>query len=618
MAIGELGAVLRRLREAAFPPEGGCWTDGQLLERFLAHRDEAAFEALVRRHGPMVLGVCRRMLRNPHDAEDAFQATFLVLVRKAAAIRQRETVGNWLYGTAYRVALEAQAARRRARERQVSEMPEPEAPGEDVWEDLRPLLDQGLSRLPDKYRVPVVLCDLEGRTRREVARQLGIPEGTLSSRLATARRMLAKLLARYGPAVPGAALGAALSQEAVSARVPAPLVVSTVKAATAVAAGQGAAAAVASAKVTALTDGVLKAMLLAKLKVATAVLVVGGIVAGVGLLVTGILGAVAAGDVGPDLARPAAQAEEGPAAEGDGGPDKGGAPKAAPEKRFENAPGWSWYSTDPRPRLELGTSMSQADILGRGLSAFFETDKDGALRVYLAYRSNEVALRYRPVAFDYGRKRYALKGEAGTGHRDVTLARFRLDPRELPAAKAEYLGFEYLTPQGRRVVANEAAVRARKAGVEVPPFPIVGKGYDFTLTAMDGKKVRARDLRGKVVLIDCWATWCSPCMAKMSKLKELYEEHHKEGLEIVGLCFDQDAQKARKAIKRLGLGWTQVLVPAEEKAREFWAEAAGIESLPRLLLIGRDGVLRADCGPDALPDQITKLMAQEQAKGPKP
>src|SRR5262245_31193708 len=191
MATGQMSRVVRNLRRAAFLHDSGEMTDGQLLECFLARRDEAAFTALVRRHGPMVLGVCRRVLRNTQDAEDAFQATFLVLVRKAASLRQRELVGNWLYGTAYRAALEARTVNtsRRARERQVLQMPEGEAPDQtDVWRDVRPLLDEELNRLPDKYRVPVVLCDLEGRKRKEVARQLHITAGTLSSRVGTARR----------------------------------------------------------------------------------------------------------------------------------------------------------------------------------------------------------------------------------------------------------------------------------------------------------------------------------------------------------------------------------------------------------------------------------------------
>src|SRR5262249_49477835 len=149
-------------------------------ECFVTRRDEAAFEVLVRRHGPMVLGVCRRLLRHPQDAEDAFQVTFLVLARKAKAIGQPDLLGNWLYGTAYRAALEVKAARQRAKERQVSPMPEPVMVEEaDVWRELRPILDQELNRLPDRYRVAVVLCDLEGGTRREVAGRLGIPEGTL-------------------------------------------------------------------------------------------------------------------------------------------------------------------------------------------------------------------------------------------------------------------------------------------------------------------------------------------------------------------------------------------------------------------------------------------------------
>jgi RNA polymerase sigma factor (sigma-70 family) len=269
-----MNRFVRHLRRAALAHESGGRTDGQLLECFVARRDETAFEALVRRHGPMVLGVCRRLLGHAHDAEDAFQATFLVLVRKAATLRQRELVGNWLYGTAYRAALETKAASasHRAKERQVREMPEPEALVEtDGWCDLRPLLDRELNRLPDKYRVPVVLCDLEGRKRKEVARQLHIPEGTLSSRLAKARKLLAKRLARHHPALSGGALALALSPSAASACVPSALVVTTVQAATLMAAGSAAGGAI-SAKVAAVTEGVLRAMFVTKLKVLGAAL----------------------------------------------------------------------------------------------------------------------------------------------------------------------------------------------------------------------------------------------------------------------------------------------------------------------------------------------------------
>ena len=177
MATGQLSGVVRRLRETALLQACGGMTDGQLLECFLVRRDEAAFEALLRRHGPMVLGVCRRVLRNRHDAEDAFQATFLIFVRKAGAIRQRESVAGWLHRAAFRAALEVQELRRRSREKQVNPMPEPEDPAaRDVWSDLRPLLDSELDRLPDKYRDAVVLCDLKGKTRKEAPGELGIPD----------------------------------------------------------------------------------------------------------------------------------------------------------------------------------------------------------------------------------------------------------------------------------------------------------------------------------------------------------------------------------------------------------------------------------------------------------
>jgi RNA polymerase sigma factor (sigma-70 family) len=269
MATSQLRGVLQTLRRATLAHEEAGLTDGQLLERYV-RGEEAAFAALVRRHGPMVWGVCRRVLDSPQDAEDAFQATFLVLVRKAASVVK---VANWLYGVAHQTALKARAtaARRRAREKQVTAMPEPAAGEQVLWDDLQPLLDQELSRLPDKYREVIVLCYLEGRTVKEAAGHLHVPQGTVASRLATARTLLARRLGRHGLAVTGAALAAELSRQAASAGVPLSVVSSTIQAAS-LAAGSAAAAGALSARAVALTEGVLKTMLLSKLKIATAVL----------------------------------------------------------------------------------------------------------------------------------------------------------------------------------------------------------------------------------------------------------------------------------------------------------------------------------------------------------
>jgi RNA polymerase sigma factor (sigma-70 family) len=277
-------SVIRHLRRTMLPGGEDGLNDRQLLERFLARRDGEAFEALVRRHGPMVLGVCRRVIGNVHDAEDAFQATFLVLVRRAAALAAPELLGNWLYGVAYRTALEAKArkARRSAREKQVADMPQPRVDSEEVRQDLQFLLDEELNRLPEPYRVPIVLCDLEGLSRKDVARQLNLPEGTLSSRLATGRKKLADNLTRRGVVLSSAALAAVLGRSALTACVPSALVVSVTRAATLLAAGQAAGV---SAEVAALTEGVLHAMVSSKLKLATVVLVLvalSGAVIGVG------------------------------------------------------------------------------------------------------------------------------------------------------------------------------------------------------------------------------------------------------------------------------------------------------------------------------------------------
>ena len=260
--------VALHLCRTVLPQDGAGLTDTQLLDRYIGRRDQTAVAALVRRHGPMVWCVCRRVLRNHHDAEDAFQATFIVLVRKAASIDSREKLANWLYGVAHQTALNAKkaAARRSARERQVVNMPHPRAVAEDASRDLQALLDQELSRLPDRYRTVIVLCDLEGKTRQEAARQLKVPEGTIASRIATARRMLAKRMARHGLPAAGGAVGALLSQSAAPAAVPALVMRSTIEAVRTVAAGPTAAAGLISANVAALSERVVKSMLLTKLR----------------------------------------------------------------------------------------------------------------------------------------------------------------------------------------------------------------------------------------------------------------------------------------------------------------------------------------------------------------
>jgi RNA polymerase sigma factor (sigma-70 family) len=265
--------ILRHLRRAALLRDGAGLTDAQLLERFFTHREGAAVEALVRRHAPMVMGVCRRVLRNEADAEDAFQATFLVLVKKAAAIAEGDLLANWLYGVAYNTARKARAAsaRRRRHETQVAQMPEPEVVTPDPPDELRRLLDEELHLLPDRYRAPIVLCDLEGKTHKEAAALLGWPVGTLSGRLARARARLAGQLARRGLLLSGPALAAALSAEAARACVPASLAASAASLACLFAGGQ-AAAGVIPAQVAALAEGVLRAMVSTKLKAATALL----------------------------------------------------------------------------------------------------------------------------------------------------------------------------------------------------------------------------------------------------------------------------------------------------------------------------------------------------------
>jgi RNA polymerase sigma factor (sigma-70 family) len=280
--ISPVGHFIRRLSVAQLVAAA---PDDELVERFAVHREEAAFAALVRRHGPLVLGVCRRVLTDPHAAEDCFQATFLVLARKAGSLKGPESLGPWLYGVATRTALKARAreVRRRRCERRAA-VGEAIAPSDGLfWRDLRPKLDAAIAGLAEKYRTPFVLHYLEGLTVAEIAHRLGCPQGTAAVRLARAKEQLRARLTRQGLVSCIGVLATALAQDAAWATVPPPLATGTVQAAMCIAAGEASGAL--SASVAALTIGGLRVMSTSKVKVALAVLLTASTLGvGVGVL----------------------------------------------------------------------------------------------------------------------------------------------------------------------------------------------------------------------------------------------------------------------------------------------------------------------------------------------
>jgi RNA polymerase sigma factor (sigma-70 family) len=262
MAKESASPLTSLLRQSAGAPAERDLADQALLERFVTGGDEKAFAILVQRHGPMVLGVCRRVLHDAHEAEDAFQATFLVLVHKARSIGRPDSLGPWLHGVAYRTSARAwEAARRRGRERERTAMPDGDPAIEVMGRELCHLLDEELGRLASKYRGPLVLTYLEGKTTEEVARLLGCPKGTVQSRLARGRDRLRDRLVRRGVVLSVSTLSMLLADKAV----PASVAEGAVKAAVSTAAGHTVSGAIPET-VAALTKGVLRAMFLSKVK----------------------------------------------------------------------------------------------------------------------------------------------------------------------------------------------------------------------------------------------------------------------------------------------------------------------------------------------------------------
>ena len=263
-----MGDLIQHLRQIVRPESSNGLGDSELLRRWVGQRDAAAFEVLLWRHAPMVYGVCCRVLRDTHEAEDALQATFLALARKAGSIGRGEAVAGWLYRVAFRASLAAKARTdkwpKSDHARLATLATEPAA--DFVWKDLRPVLDEEINRLPAKYRVPFVLHYLEGRSNEEVARELGCPVGTVLSRVARARERLRFRLSRRGLTLSVGALAAGLGGNALSATVAPGLIGGLVRAASFIAAGQAPAAGLVTANAATLADAVLRGMFMSKLK----------------------------------------------------------------------------------------------------------------------------------------------------------------------------------------------------------------------------------------------------------------------------------------------------------------------------------------------------------------
>src|SRR5262245_26122324 len=283
MTDAPLRNVVRHLRRLAREDEGRRPTDGELLRAFLARDDQPAFTELVRRHGAMVLSVCRRVLQQGQDAEDAFQATFLLLARRAASVRKHESLGSWLHGVAFRAASHVRraTARRRKHEGRATPAPPANPAWGAAWREVEAILDEEIRQLPEHCRAAFVLCCLENQSSAEAARQLGVKEGTVWSRVAAARERLRQRLARRGVSLSAGLAAAAVSGNTAASAVPPALL----GAAAACAAGASAVAAGCSARAAALADGMGRALTVSKVTAGAAlVLLAAGLAAGLGLL----------------------------------------------------------------------------------------------------------------------------------------------------------------------------------------------------------------------------------------------------------------------------------------------------------------------------------------------
>ena len=251
---------------------------------------------------------------------------------------------------------------------------------------------------------------------------------------------------------------------------------------------------------------------------------------------------------------------------------------------LENPPGWVWL-INPKPASYSSWSSS-------GVLAEHRETCDGQFEITIAMQVEEGS-DYRAVAIDNKGDRHELAHRGG-GSGDLVLWTFSELSGELSFDRVEFVGIEVLSQEGWPAASKEAAVRAEKAGTKTLPLPQVGISFEFDLVGVDGVEVNSKNYLGNVTIIDCWATWCNPCMKKMPVLKQFKEKWGSQGLKVIGVNFDQDLGKARRTIEESGLNWPQIGVPPDQVARKLWWEVSGVSMLPRVFILDRNGVLVYD------------------------
>lgn len=430
MANGSLSGVVRQVERLFHQGTATGLAEGQLLERFIARGDDVAFEAIVARHGPTVLRVCRQLLSDPNDVDDAFQATFLVLVRKAGAIHQQDALGGWLYGVAHRVAVRArhQASRSPRFGCQVAQVDDP---CRLERSELREAIHEEVSRLPEKYRVPIILCYLEGLSHVEAAERLRWPVGTVRGRMARGRDLLRSRLTRRGVTLSTAAIGWFMASEGRSASVPRSLAESTLRGASRCAHKSSLAGTV-SAQAIALTDGVLTAMLWNKLKLAAVALTASFVItAGVGVFAQQGPATKPAPENKRRLAQaPAEKGQPGqttttPAARSDGERTKT-VEVADPSQAGRSDPRNAAKADEPTRREQMATELSEQQAQVELLEIEVESGKEELRELRKLFRTKDLDMD-RPLVNIAARDREILEKQRGA---DLDRLAERLRDRE--------------------------------------------------------------------------------------------------------------------------------------------------------------------------------------------